>query len=233
MVLDWNARTLQWYADAEEYTGFFRALAAEIAPAVAGVQTLCDLGCGPGLFDFEIAPLVKSVACADTSEAALAFVGERAQALGLHNIFPVLADCEHLSGRWDVIFMSFFGSRHIDRYLPLCRKLIAVVSQSSDAALFPGRGRGYVRNTAQNTAEYLDSRRIAYELVWKRQEFGQPFSSLEEARDYVKLYAPDVCTEEAELFLKQRIVKTESPAFPWYLPRKKTVGIFFINGGLQ
>ncbi len=182
--MDWNARTLQWYVDAEKYTGFFRALAAEIAPALAGVQTLCDLGCGPALFDFEIAPLVKSIEC-------------------------------------------------IDRYLPLCRKLIAVVFQSSDAALFPGRDRGYVRNTAQNTAEYLDSRGIAYELVWKRQEFGQPFSSLEDARDYIKMYAPDVGTEQAELFLKQRLVKTESPTFPWYLPRKKTVGIFFINGGLQ
>lgn len=233
MFLDWNARTLQWYVDAEEYTGFFRALAAEIAPALAGVQTLCDLGCGPALFDFEIAPLVKSIECADTSEAALAFVAARAQTLGLRNMIPVLADCERLLGRWDVIFMSFFGSRHIDRYLPLCRKLIAVVFQSSDAALFPGRDRGYVRNTAQNTAEYLDSRGIAYELVWKRQEFGQPFSSLEDARDYIKMYAPAVSTEEMELFLKQRLVKTESPTFPWYLPRKKTVGIFFINGGLQ
>lgn len=233
MFLEWNVRTLQWYADAEEYTGFFRALAAEIAPAIAGVQSLCDLGCGPALFDFEIAPLVRSVECADTSEAALAFVAEQARALGLHNIFPVLADCEHPSGRWDVAFVSFFGSRHLDRYLPLCKKLIAVVSQSSDAALFPEKDRGYVRNTAQNTAKYLDSRGIAYKLVWKRQEFGQPFSSLEEARGYVKLYAPDVCAEEAELFLKQRIVKTGSTAFPWYLPRKKTVGIFFINGGLK
>ena len=137
MFLDWNARTLQWYVDAEEYTGFFRALAAEIAPALAGVQTLCDLGCGPALFDFEIAPLVKSIEWADTSEAALAFMAARAQTLGLRNMIPVLADCERLLGRWDVIFMSFFGSRCIDRYLPLCRKLIAVVSQSSDAALFP------------------------------------------------------------------------------------------------
>lgn len=115
----------------------------------------------------------------------------------------------------------------------MCKRLIEVVSQNFDAELFPQRTRGYIRNTAQNAAAYLDVKGIIYELIWKRLEFEQPFSSLEDARDYVKTYAPDIGAKETETFLQGRVIRTESPAFSWYLPRKKTAGIFFINGGLS
>lgn len=110
MCLNRNARTLRWYADTSKvYTGFYCVLATEIAPSLAGCRSLCDLGCSLALFDFEIAPLLNSIGCADISEAAPSYVTDRAQALGLCNISPVLTDCKSLSVYWDAIFMSLFG----------------------------------------------------------------------------------------------------------------------------
>lgn len=51
MRFDWNADTIRWYQEANEYTGFFKHIAELIAPSLVGYSTLCDIGCGLGLMD--------------------------------------------------------------------------------------------------------------------------------------------------------------------------------------
>lgn len=54
MNFDWNPRTIQWYEDANSYSGFFKKVAQRIAPKLQGYFTLCDIGCGLGLLDLEL-----------------------------------------------------------------------------------------------------------------------------------------------------------------------------------
>lgn len=232
MYQEWDAENIRWYVNAETYTGFFRQLAVEIAPLLSGYRSLCDLGCGPALFDFEIAHLMENIDCVDKNDVALASVKERAQAFGLTNIQPQLADCERLTGRWDIAFMSFFGSRNLTRYLPLCKRLIAVVSEQSETALFPQEHRAFARHTAEETARDLQSKGLTFELIWKRLAFGQPFVSLDDAQSYLKAHSPESSAAELDEFLAQKMVMTGQPAYPYYIPRTKTVGIFVLDGGL-
>jgi SAM-dependent methyltransferase len=231
MYFNWNDDTIRWYINAEKYTGFYEKLADAIGPMIQGCRTLCDLGCGAALFDFAIAPYIESIDCVDINETALASVKDRAAQHGLYNIHTRLADSDTLDGTWDVIFMSFFGSRELDRYLPLCKKLIAVVASESDAQLFPRREGNVSRNTVESTVEYLDGKQIAYKLARETLEFGQPFTSREDAKLFVQTYAPYTSTAEAQAFLDARLVETENQEFPFYVPRSKSVGIFELEGG--
>jgi SAM-dependent methyltransferase len=230
MYFNWNEDTVRWYIDAEKHTGFYKKLAVDIKPLIEGYKTLCDLGCGAALFDFALAPYIESIDCVDINETALASVEARAKQFGQHNIRTRLADSDTLAGHWDVVFMSFFGSRELDRYLPLCKKLIAVVASESDTELFPRRERNVSRNTVENTIEYLDGKGICYKLIKTRYEFGQPFTSREDADLFIQTYAPYTSTEEASAFLDERLVVTGNQEFPYYIPRFKSVGIFELRG---
>ena len=232
MYFNWNEDTIRWYINAEKYTGFYGKLATDIIPMIQGYKTLCDLGCGAALFDFAIAPYIESIDCVDINEIALSSVEERAKQNGLLNIRTHLTDCDSLSGKWDVIFMSFFGSRDLDRYLPLCKKLIAVVASESDTELFPRRERSISRNTVENTIDYLDSKGIAYKLTRRMYEFGQPFTSHRDAEMFVQTYAPYTSVEEARAFLDAVLVQTGNQELPLYIPRLKAVGIFEQKGDL-
>lgn len=230
MLFDWNAETLRWYLDAEAYSGFYRRIAETVAPGLKGYKTLCDLGCGPGLFDFAAAPLFESIECVDISEAALLSIRERAAHQGITNIVTRLEDVYQLSGTWDVLYMSFFGSRELDLFLPMCKKLIAVVSQTSDSELFPMKERRYKKNTADETSKYLEEKGIPYKLTHRRLEFGQPFVSLDDARRCIRYYVPELTDTEINVYLNSRLKETSGEVWPYYLPRMKAVGIFELDG---
>lgn len=232
MLFDWNVDTIRWYSDAEAYSGFYKKIAETLTPGLRGYQTLCDLGCGPGLFSFEAATHFDRIECIDLSEAALQSIRQRAAQQGITNISTRLADAYQLTGKWDVIYMSFFGSRELDRFLPMCRKLIAVVSETSESELFPLKERRYKKNTADETAQYLKEKGIQYHLTRKRLEFGQPFTSLGDARLCIRYYVPDITDADLDDYLNRRLKETHSEVWPYYLPRVKSVGIFKLDGTL-
>jgi SAM-dependent methyltransferase len=232
MQFTWNADTVRWYLNANDYTGFYKRLAEIIAPALKGYKSLCDLGCGLGLFDFEVASIFEKIECIDINETVLQSIRERASRQGITNIVSRMDDCSHITGAWDVVFMSFFGSRELDRFLPQCKKLIAVVSVTSDSEMFPMKQR-YRKNTVDDTVKYLEQKKIGYRLTYRHLDFGQPFTSLEDARRCVKCYAPDITDAETDEFLREKLKETHGENYPYYLPRIKSAGIFELDGMLR
>lgn len=116
MNFDWNPQTIQWYEDANAYSGFFRKVAGLIAPMLQGYATLCDIGCGLGLLDLELSSSIPQITCLDINENALAALRKNIEAGKIANIEPRLRDCENLEGEWDVICISFFGSKEFERF---------------------------------------------------------------------------------------------------------------------
>ncbi len=228
----WNDDTIRWYINANDYTGFFKHIAETVRPMLAGYTSLCDLGCGLALFDFEIARYLDRIDCFDLNEAALSSVNERVKLSGIRNITAHLKDCKHLSGACDVVFMSFFGSRKPDVYLKMCKKLIAVVGITEQTEIFPSAYRRHRKNTVNETIHYLDRHRIPYKLTYHQLEFGQPFTSITDARHFVRTYSPGIPDDELEEFLVQNLTRTGRNDYPLYIPRTKSVGIFELNGQL-
>ncbi len=230
MTFNWAEDTIRWYQNASDFTGFYKNIAETIAPMLSGFHSLCDLGCGLGLVDLELASRMERIDCIDINAIALAALTATIKIRGIQNVYPHLRDCDHLDGQWDVAYMSFFGSNELDRFLPVCKKLIAVVAATSGGEMFPSQKRNFKRSTVENTEQYLRSLTIEYKLTHKEFEFGQPFSSLDDARKFVLSYSPHLTEPEMESFFSDRMVQTNSVTYPFFIPRSKTIGIFEIAG---
>ena len=232
MQFDWNDDTIRWYLNANNYTGFYKDIAETIRPGLAGLTSLADFGCGLALFDFEIAPFMETVDCYDISDAALVSVRERLSAAGIQNVETHKQNTKRLKGSWDVIYMSFFGSRKPDVYLSMCKKLVAVVSMAAQAEMFPVAYQRYKKNTVDETVRYLDNNKLPYRLTQHELEFGQPFVSEDDARHFVRTYTSGITDGEVMDFLSRRLVRTGRKDYPFYIPRTKAVGIFELDGSL-
>ncbi|MDD3653149.1 MAG: methyltransferase domain-containing protein [Desulfotomaculaceae bacterium] len=232
MNFDWNSETIRWYQAANEYTGFNKKIAALIAPKLAGYTSLCDIGCGLGLVDMELCQSINKITCIDISGAAIAFLKKTAADRNIKNIHALLQDCSHLTGTWDVIYISFFGSRIFKSFLPHCKKLIVVVSAKNKPELYPGSYRKYKKNTVAAFKQDLDSQGIPYSLTEATFNFGQPLASLEDAHKFVLNYSPQASPDEVANFLSQNLTETDDKTYPLFLPHNKSIGIFEIKGEL-
>ena len=232
MNFNWNEDTIRWYRAANEYTGFYKNIAETITPMLAGQKSLCDLGCGLGLVDLELAAVMEQIDCVDKNEAALSALKDCIAHRGIKNIRPRLLDCTQLSGEWDVAYMSFFGSRELDRFLPHCKKLIAVVGISAQPMMVPSKHRDFTKNTVERTEQYLTAQKIKYKLTNKQFEFGQPLESMNDTRRFILAHSPKTTQAELDEFLALRLIKTERKDYPFFIPRAKAIGIFQIDGVL-
>ncbi|EHQ90565.1 class I SAM-dependent methyltransferase [Desulfosporosinus youngiae] len=232
MNFEWNSQTIRWYEEANAYSGFFGKVAGLIAPMLQGYSTLCDIGCGLGLLDLELSSSIGSITCLDINPNALAALQKNIEARQIGNLEPRLMDCRDLEGEWDVICISFFGSREIENFLPYCRELIAVVGKQQQSELYPEKYRKFSKNTAEKVEEVLKEKGMDYVLREAAFEFGQPFHSQADAEDFVRTHCPAISPEDLSSFLEESLKATGDSQLPWVIPRLKSFGVFEIKGGL-
>lgn len=230
MNFEWNPDTIRWYQVANEYSGFFNNIAEVIQPGLYGYSTLCDIGCGLGLIDLELSKTFLSITCIDINQNAIAALQEDIEARKITNIKPLVMDIQDSNECWDVIYVSFFGARELENFLPRCKKLIAVISQSNETALYPEKYKRYHKTTVEEVKERLNNQSIYYTLKELSFDFGQPLLSMEDAGNFVKTHARDITSEDLDSFLTQQLVQTGDKEYPFIIPHMKSVGIFEIGG---
>lgn len=233
MNFDWNVDTIRWYQNANNYTGYFKNIAKSILPKLEGYSTFCDIGCGLGLIDIELCKYIESITCIDINKEALKALETNIKSKNISNIYPCLMNCDDIQDSWDVIFVSFFGSRNLKSFLPHCKKLIAIVGNKNQDGLFPEKYRSFQKSTTRDLEDALKKDGISYILTEAAFEFGQPLLSLEDAKNFVMTQSRNtISSEDLELFLSQRLIETGEKQYPYFIPRLKSVGIFEIQGGL-
>ncbi|MDR2770931.1 MAG: class I SAM-dependent methyltransferase [Clostridiales Family XIII bacterium] len=245
----WNEKTLDWFRTASAYTGFHSELASIVRPRLADCETLCDMGCGLGLLDLELAKDLRSVLCVDQSEAAIGALRELIRARGARNIVARVADVNDASAgeRWDAVLMSFFGSslEDIARFLAFCdKRMILIVHEKATA----GRCVNAVslRPKPFGAAEvtgFLTGRKLPFQQTHAAIEFGQPFKSLEDARDFIRIYTSSMLeaagvggpAERERLYgdMESRLVETGRADYPVYLPKPKRIAVFVVEKAAQ
>lgn len=233
MKFDWNEDTIRRYQEANEYTGFFKNVAGIIKPKLGNCSSLCDIGCGLGLVDLELCKCIKSITCIDISKEAVNALRQSIKERNITNIDVKLMNCDNIADNWDVIYISFFGSRNIEKFLPHCRKLFAVVNTDNDHGITPKIHNTFHKNTVANVEDALNSKGIHYSLTHASFEFGQPLISMEDAVGFIKNISPRITQEDLENFLSKKLVKTCEEKYPLFLSHLKQIGIFEIDGELQ
>lgn len=233
MNFTWDPHTIKWYQEANAYSQFFRNIADFIAPQLEGYSSLCDIGCGLGLIDLELSDKLNHITCIDINEFALNALKSTIAARKITNIEPRLMSCDDIQSTWDVIYTSFFGSRDPEKFLPYCRKQISVVSQKTVDHSSIEKYKSFHKNTCDQVAATLDKKNIPYSLTEVTLEFGQPLCSIEEGKQFVRKNYPKVNEADLQHFLSQNLIETNQTDYPFYLPKKKSLGIFEIEGRCQ
>jgi len=220
--------------DASAYLGFHKSLAEMIIPYLEPDDTLCDMGCGLGRLDLELARHVSRLTAVDINENVIELLRRDAELAGLRNFSAECGDAETFRGSFDVLLTSFFGQADTQGFLRLCkRRLIRVVHRNNKDRLYPGQPRYAKKDTVETVQRKLRDMGIDFMLETASLEFGQPLKSWRDAVLFVQNNAPDAGEDEIDMFLRENAVQTGWDEFPFYLPNPKEFGIFVIDKELK
>jgi SAM-dependent methyltransferase len=232
MKIIWNDNTIDWFRDASEYTGYNRILSEILMEHIPHRGTICDMGCGTALIDYELAKHFHQITCVDISQEAIDSIQKRIEEENIANINPLCLDGKTLSGSFDTVIALFHGGSNVfsDYYHLAKDQLIIITHIGSRNTFSPKKHRCDHHYSAERTMAYLKEQNIKYHYIEQSIEYGQPFRSFEDAMLFMDVYsAPGMGTEEKRAHLETQLIKTEKKEFPYYMPKRKNMGIFIIN----
>ncbi|AFA48251.1 methyltransferase domain-containing protein [Acetobacterium woodii] len=233
MNFNWNSKTIKWYQDANKHSGFFKKIADLITPGLAGCSTFCDMGCGLGLVDLELSKKIEQITCVDINKEAIRELEKNIKQQKIKNIQTRLISCDNIHDNWDVIYLSFFSSNQIEKFLPSCQKLFAIVDKKNENKPYLEKYRAFHRNTYDKVEQQLNEKKIPYSVTEVSLEFGQPLVSVEDARNYIQTNYADVSDTDLNQFLAHHLIKTKNKDYPYYIKKNKAIGIFEVKGERQ
>lgn len=230
MKFAWNEQSAGWFRDASEYTGYNRELAGILLEHIPLRTTLCDIGCGAGLIDFELAPFFEEITCVDISPEAVSAVSECIREQKLGNVRAICADGLRLTGQWDTVIALFHGgAANLPKYLRLAKDRLILASFTDRRGFGFGDREAEKAFHADGVAEQLDALGINYTLERHSLEYGQPFRTYRDAELFIRAYTEPMPPHELDEYLRKALQKTGRDDFPYYLPRKRNFGLFVIS----
>ena len=229
----WTPEKIESFRRSSEYTAFHKKLSVLAEPYLDDKWSLIDIGCGPGLLEPWLAPMVAHIDAVDSDEAAIAYLAAK-----LDDVFATSADIaekvkprvsaiEDLEGAWDVVLLSFFGLNRdvMETVFPLAgRRLMVFMHGRRDSAgpFTPEDDGG--KFSAPEMEAFLKENGFKYKKTVTEVQFGQPFKTIEEIHSFVGANSDARWAASVE----ERIVKTNRFDYPYYLPRSISVALFII-----
>ena len=256
MNFEWTGKSIALYQEASTYTGFHENLAAMAAPHLDASWTLADFGCGPGLLDFHLAPMVAKVTAIDSEEVAITELRIELESLIVadrpspyRRIEPWLCDLRELGA--DARIGCAHGTRRgsasqlADLRRRSCWDAVVMSFVGVDAQLLDnliGRARKrallYFRHRsfdpdapeilgAPETERHLAERGYSFTKTVTELEFGQPFCSLPDAEEWLADLAKR--KEAKARKARESLVETGRSDYPYYLPKTVEVTFFVVT----
>lgn len=231
MKIVWNERSIRWFRDASEYTGYHKKLAEILLEYIPVRTSLCDLGCGTGLIDLELSPCFEQITCVDISETAIKAVEQRSRELGRNNISTRCEDAARLEGEWETVTALFYGGNEVflNHFRLAKGQMILVVHGTREGNFGPQGHKVSKKYDVKSVKEHLEGHGIRYTLREVELEYGQPLRTREDAQEFAAAYSMPMNETELNVYLKECLKETENEQFPYYLPNKKKLGIFVIR----
>lgn len=231
MPIKWNDQTCRWFEAASEYTGYNRLLAEILKKHIPQGESLCDLGCGAGLIDLELANHCSDITCIDIAPDAVDCVRRGAECRGIKNINALCADAASFQLPHDTVTAFFFGdSQFYENFFPLARKRLIITVHEQRKGKFGPDGYQKIKcYDVDSTRAYLDDLGVEYDYEAVSLEYGQPLSDLDDARAFVRTYSRPTSDELLECYLEKNLEKTNVKKWPYYLPNLKEFGLFVIR----
>jgi SAM-dependent methyltransferase len=252
---NWTLEKIENYKRASVYTAFHKKLSVLVEPYLDERWTLADIGCGLGLIDFYLAPMVRHITAIDNDEAAIRDLTQHLDRIYFTNresaekIAAELADANDLADRtWDAVALSFFGTSRetLDKLLPRARRRAFIFMYGRPPAAGPDPFADAGSNlTFSETESYLLEKGYAFKKNVMEMQFGQPFKTIEDIHTFLKEYGGSFGRDIACIDLgaddamddaaikrvtdaEERIIKTNRFDYPYYLPKSISAALFII-----
>ena len=238
----WTPERIDNYKSASEYTSFHRKLSVLAEPYLDENWTMADIGCGPGMIDYWLAPMVKSIDAIDSDPAAIDYLTNRLEEIYITNrnisnkIKPRLESLENITGEsWDVVLLSFFGINEsvFKKVLPLANRRLLIFMHGRPDKTGPFSASGEEKTFSVSEMEaYLKEKNYSYKKSVMEMQFGQPFKSISDIHAFLSSYYSDSGDFEKRMVdAEDRIIKTNRFDYPYYLPKSISVALFIISVG--
>ena len=236
----WTPEKIEDYKQASEYSAFHRKLSVLAEPYLDESWTLADIGCGPGLFENWLAPMVATIDAIDIDKCAIDDLQTRLDDVFMtsksvaEKVTPMLAGVDDLAGDlWDAVLLSFFGINEevLAKVLPLAKRRLLIFMHARPDAVGPlaaidGGDKFY----APQMEDYLKEEGLAFKKTVMEMQFGQPFKKLSDIHTFLAAYGIDENDRRATE-AEERIIKTNRFDYPYYLPKSLSVALFIISVG--
>lgn len=228
-MYQWTEQRVEWYQRAVSYSRFDRAVADAVAPWLPPRETVCDLGCGTGYLAMELARRGLLVTACDKNETTMAYLRREAKRRGLLSLSICQKDWNQLppAARWDNVVMAFAGrlDQHLGDYMALARRRLILVVKADNHSHVQAGGQVVFRRPSAAELETLlkDYPHHSFPL---EAEFGQPFRSEGECRDYLAAFG---ASEEGPESALKRLVRLTGGHYPLYLPNRKKMLVYVVE----
>lgn len=232
-MFSWTQEMVRFMQTAAERTEYYPKLAQILAQRLIGARHICDAGCGIGSLSLELAKSFDLVTAVDRSPEAMAALRHSVWEKGILNIRCVETDLTECAPeiRFDAMVFCFFG--RTERILPIAKKLctgrIAIVKKNYCYHRFSLEKHRLSDETADDCQGVLEKQGIPFLREDHVFECGQPFESIEQAVRFFSIYDRGEANRRTEQAVREQLVCTDDSAFPFYLPKKKEIGILILN----
>ena len=235
----WTPDAIENYKNASEYTSFHRKLSVLAEPYLDETWSLADIGCGPALIDYWLAPMVAGIDVIDNDPEIINYLNGYLDDVFITNrttadkINPILADFNELKeDSWDVVIMSFFGvtEEGLKKAMSCAKHRVLVFMHNRPDAAGPFAALDDENKLSASQMEaYLTENKYAFKKNVIEMQFGQPFKSIEQIHDFLSSYGEDDDFEKRMTDVEERIINTNRFDYPYYLPKSISVALFIIS----
>ena len=234
IMFKWTEESIEWYRRAAFYTQYHVNLKKVLTPFFSKNEEICDIGCGLGYLDLELAPVVAGIVAVDREKKVTDILSGLASERNLKNLTVMCDDWSVLPEECcDTLIMSAFGNiqKYLEDYLKICRKRIIIIRKSPKENLDGFSSVYNRRRIMEQDVEYVKQRGLNTDLKFFDTEFGQPLKNKKEAERFVRHYRlmPDHMTMDQ--YLRIHLKKSSGGKYPYYFPNKKEMYMFTIEKG--
>lgn len=228
----WTPEMVRFMQNATEFGTYHQELAGHLLPALSKESRIADVGCGTGGLSLALAPHVGQVTAIDSSAAALAALQQERDRRGLSNIQIFQGDALALppDACFDAMVFCFFG--RIEEILAVaagrCSGTIFAFKRNYRTHRFSTGSPAAGDDSYENALAFLNANGIPFESSTFSLEFGQPFTSFEEAKQFFELYnrGPEPVTDA---FVTGKLQTTGRSDYPLYLPQRREIGFLTLH----
>jgi SAM-dependent methyltransferase len=229
----WTGEKIEQFERASRWTNFHERIFGEIEGYIDGSAVL-DVGCGIGILAKLIAESGKRVTAIDTDENAIAYIKDKMRGEKMSgSLEAICGDWQNMTdAKADTLLLSFFASPdmpNIRELFSLAKKRVIIITHTfSELRIMNAHWKEMHRNIRAYESDWVKffaARHIDYAAKRASYDFGQPFTSRQEARDFLSRYfEPKKVRGRME-----DLIPTGRSDYPYYLKKEKSVTIFMLS----